>query len=187
MSIDTTDQAILRLLQREAQITAADLAQRVALSASQAARRRQRLEAEGYVTGYRAELSPEKLGLNVEAFIQVVMATHTAENAKDFLRVTRNPGRDRRRVDPDGRGGLPATRLLRRSGGGEPAGAKRAAAASRGQPGADTDRDGAGEGGRAAADLNGAPAYAGCASRAATNCSNVCRQSSEIACASSSG
>jgi len=89
MALSTTDQKILRLLQGDSHITAADLAQAVNLSTSQAARRRQRLEAEGYVTGYHAALSPERLGLTVEAFIQVVMATHTAENAKDFLRVTR--------------------------------------------------------------------------------------------------
>jgi DNA-binding Lrp family transcriptional regulator len=59
------------------------------MSTSQAGRRRQRLEAEGYIAGYRAHLSPEKLGLNVEAFIQIVMATHTEENARDFVRLTR--------------------------------------------------------------------------------------------------
>lgn len=89
MQLDPTDRKLLRIVQTDAQITAADLGERLNLSASQAARRRQRLEAEGYVTGYRAALDPEKLGLGVQAFIQIVMATHTAENAADFVRLTR--------------------------------------------------------------------------------------------------
>ena len=89
MTLDNIDRNILRLIQGDAQKTASELADAVHLSPSQAARRRQRLEADGYIKGYRATLSPERLGLGVEAFIQVAMATHTAENAKDFLRITR--------------------------------------------------------------------------------------------------
>ncbi len=89
MSLDTTDSALLALLQRDAQLTAQDLGDRLGLSPSQAGRRRQRLESEGYITSYRAVAAPEKLGLGVEAFIRIVMATHTAENARDFVRVTR--------------------------------------------------------------------------------------------------
>ncbi|MEM8786970.1 MAG: Lrp/AsnC family transcriptional regulator [Pseudomonadota bacterium] len=89
MTLDPTDRTLLRLLQSDAQITAADLGERLNLSPSQAARRRQRLEAAGYVVATRAVLDPGALGLDVHAFIQVVMATHTAENAADFVRLTR--------------------------------------------------------------------------------------------------
>lgn len=87
--IDIIDARLLALLQHDAQATTQELGERLALSASQAGRRRQRLEAEGYIRGYRAELSPERLGLTVEAFVQVVMATHSEKNARDFARVTR--------------------------------------------------------------------------------------------------
>jgi DNA-binding Lrp family transcriptional regulator len=87
--LDQTDIRLLALLQRNAQLTAQELGDELALSPSQAGRRRQRLETDGYITAYRAVVSPEKIGLGVEAFIQVVMATHTAENARDLLRVTR--------------------------------------------------------------------------------------------------
>lgn len=90
MTLDPTDSRMLALLQRDGQLTAQDLADHLALSPSQAGRRRQRLEAEGYITGYRAIAAPEKLGLGVEAFIRIVMATHTAENARDFVKVTRS-------------------------------------------------------------------------------------------------
>lgn len=87
--LDATDSRLLAALQDNAQLTAQELGERLNLSASQAGRRRQRLEAEGYIRGYRAEVNPEKVGLNVQAFIQIVMATHTEQNARDFVRLTR--------------------------------------------------------------------------------------------------
>jgi DNA-binding Lrp family transcriptional regulator len=85
--LDSLDRRLLAALQQQGTVTAQELAERLPLSASQIARRRQRLEAEGYVAGYRARLSPERLGLHVEAFIQVTMAAHTAANAEDFRRL----------------------------------------------------------------------------------------------------
>jgi DNA-binding Lrp family transcriptional regulator len=87
--LDHADAQLLALLQKNAQLTAQELGDWLNLSPSQAGRRRQRLEAEGYIRAYRAELSPERLGLAVEAFIQIVMATHTEKNARDFIRLTR--------------------------------------------------------------------------------------------------
>ncbi len=87
--LDQTDSRLLAALQANGQLSAQDLGDLLALSPSQAGRRRQRLEAEGYISGYRAIVAPEKIGLGVEAFIRIVMATHTAENARDFVRMTR--------------------------------------------------------------------------------------------------
>lgn len=87
--LDPTDSRLLALLQQDAQLTAQDLGERLNLSASQAGRRRQRLEAEGLIRGYRAEVVPERVGLGVEAFVRIVMATHTEQNARDFVRVCR--------------------------------------------------------------------------------------------------
>jgi DNA-binding Lrp family transcriptional regulator len=88
--IDATDKKLLAAIQDNAMLTAQDLGERLNLSPSQAARRRQRLETEGVVTRYRAELDPVRIGLGVEAFIRVVMATHTEQNARDFVRLTRS-------------------------------------------------------------------------------------------------
>jgi DNA-binding Lrp family transcriptional regulator len=88
--LDATDKKLLAALQDNATLTAQDLGDRLNLSPSQAARRRQRLEADGVITRYRAELDPARIGLGVEAFIRVVMATHTEQNARDFVRMTRN-------------------------------------------------------------------------------------------------
>ena len=87
--LDATDRKLLAAIQVDATLTAQELGARLNLSASQTARRRQRLEAEGYVIRTRADLDPGKLGLRVEAFIRVVMATHTEQNARDFVRMTR--------------------------------------------------------------------------------------------------
>ena len=89
MSIDDTDRRLLAELQRDGQATAEKLGERLGLSPSQAGRRRQRLEARGIIRGYRATVDPEAVGLGVEAFVQIAMATHTEENARDFLRLTR--------------------------------------------------------------------------------------------------
>ncbi len=87
--LDPIDSRLLAALQQDGQLTAHQLGDRLGLSPSQAGRRRQRLEADGYITGYRATLSPEKVGLAVQAFIRIVMATHTEQNARDFVRVMR--------------------------------------------------------------------------------------------------
>lgn len=57
------------------------------LSASQAARRRARLEAEGYISATVARLDPTRIGLTVQAFIQVQMTTHAPDGAKAFARL----------------------------------------------------------------------------------------------------
>ncbi len=87
--LDAIDTRLLAALQDNAMLTAQDLSDLLHLSPSQAARRRARLEAAGFILRYRAELNPAKLGLGVEAFIRVVMATHTEQNARDFVRMTR--------------------------------------------------------------------------------------------------
>jgi len=86
-TLDDTDLRLLAELQRDATATAQGLGERLNLSPSQIARRRQRLEAEGVVAGYAARLDPERLGLKVQAFIQVQMAAHSPDAARDFARL----------------------------------------------------------------------------------------------------
>lgn len=89
MTIDNTDRKLLELLQNDATLSVHDLGDHLNLSASQAGRRKQRLEAAGLIAGYRATVAPDKIGLSVQAFLQIVMATHTEQNARDFIRLTR--------------------------------------------------------------------------------------------------
>ena len=82
--MDKIDSRLLAELQKNAQLTAAELGEILALSPSQAGRRRQRLEAEGYILGYGAKLDAQRLGLSVQSFIQVQMSAHDAKAAKSF-------------------------------------------------------------------------------------------------------
>ncbi len=85
--LDETDKRLLAALQSDARLTAQDLGERLNLSASQAGRRRQRLEDQGLIKGYRARLSAPELGLGVQAFVQVQMATHAPDKVKTFTRI----------------------------------------------------------------------------------------------------
>lgn len=85
--IDQTDIKLLNALQQDAQITAHQLAELLNLSPSQAGRRRQKLEAQGYVCGYTARLDAHRLGLGVQAFVQVHLGTHGPQQAQSFARL----------------------------------------------------------------------------------------------------
>ncbi|MEM9267548.1 MAG: Lrp/AsnC family transcriptional regulator [Pseudomonadota bacterium] len=83
--IDKIDARLLTALQRDAGQSQQDLSEQLNLSPSQISRRRARLEAEGFIKGQRAHLDAAKIGLGVQAFVQVVMAAHSEENAKSFV------------------------------------------------------------------------------------------------------
>ena len=87
--LDATDTRLLSELQRNAHLTAQELGETLNLSPSQAGRRRQRLEAEGYIEGYSARLNPLRLGLHVQGFVQVQLGTHGPEQSKEFARLVR--------------------------------------------------------------------------------------------------
>ncbi|WP_418591733.1 Lrp/AsnC family transcriptional regulator [Ponticoccus sp. (in: a-proteobacteria)] len=89
ISLDTTDIALLQALQKNGQATAQELGDTLNLSASQAGRRRQRLEERGVIQGYRARLDPARLGLEVQAFIQVQLARHGEKEGTGFTRLLR--------------------------------------------------------------------------------------------------
>ncbi len=87
IDLDELDKRLLALVQRNAHLTAQELGEELNLSASQAGRRRQRLESEGLITSYAARLDPARLGLAVQAFVQVQMARHGAETSTAFSRL----------------------------------------------------------------------------------------------------
>jgi DNA-binding Lrp family transcriptional regulator len=69
--LDRYDIAILRELQQDARLSNTELAQRIGLSAAPTWRRVRSLEAQGYITGYRAEIDRRRIGLGVLAFVRV--------------------------------------------------------------------------------------------------------------------
>ena len=87
--LDDTDTRLLAAVQTNAHLTAHQLGDMLNLSPSQAGRRRQRLEAEGYIEGYAARLDPIRLGLNVQSFVQVQLGTHGPDQSRAFARLIR--------------------------------------------------------------------------------------------------
>ncbi|WP_374244024.1 Lrp/AsnC family transcriptional regulator [Zoogloea sp.] len=83
-ALDSTDIAILRALQRDGRLTNARLAEQVALSETPCWRRLKRLEADGYIAAYRAELNRRKLGYGVVAFVQITLGDHAGDAPLQF-------------------------------------------------------------------------------------------------------
>ncbi len=83
---DTIDWKILRELQREGRVTNVELASRVGLSPPPTLRRVQALEQAGYITGYRAQLSREKLSYDVEMIAMVGLKSQAQNEIADFER-----------------------------------------------------------------------------------------------------
>lgn len=75
-NLDLTDKRILSELENNARISWADLGRSVALTAPAVRERVRRLERSGIITGYKAQLSYEKLGYPIEALIRVAVTTH---------------------------------------------------------------------------------------------------------------
>ncbi|ACR30870.1 Lrp/AsnC family transcriptional regulator [Burkholderia glumae] len=84
--LDKTDRAILAAVQRDGRIPIARLAESVGLSETPCARRLKRLESEGYVERYRGQLSRQRLGYGVVAFVLLRIAVHERTLADRFER-----------------------------------------------------------------------------------------------------
>ena len=72
--LDAIDHRILRILVTDARIPLTELARAVGLSKTPVAQRLKRLEETGIITGYRAILSPLKLGLTHVTYVEVSMS-----------------------------------------------------------------------------------------------------------------
>jgi Lrp/AsnC family leucine-responsive transcriptional regulator len=71
--LDELDRRILDLLQHDARITNAAIAEQVGLSAPSVYERIKKLEARGVIKGYTAIVAAEALGLPITAFIRVTV------------------------------------------------------------------------------------------------------------------
>lgn len=69
--LDTLDRKILEKLSTDARISMVKLGEAVGLSKTPVIARVKRLEEAGYILGYRAQLSAEKLGLVHVAFLEI--------------------------------------------------------------------------------------------------------------------
>jgi Lrp/AsnC family transcriptional regulator, leucine-responsive regulatory protein len=79
--MDLVDRRMLHILQRDGRISNAALAEQLHLSPSPCLRRLRALEHEGLITGYRAELDRERLGLGLTLFVELKVEGHSERNA----------------------------------------------------------------------------------------------------------
>jgi Lrp/AsnC family transcriptional regulator len=75
---DATDRAILRLIQKDAALSLADIAKEVGLTPTPCWKRIRRMETEGVITGRVVLLDPEKVGLGVSVFVAIETGDHSA-------------------------------------------------------------------------------------------------------------
>jgi Lrp/AsnC family transcriptional regulator, leucine-responsive regulatory protein len=84
--LDPIDLRLLDELQADARLSLAELGRRVELSSPAVGERLRRLEEEGVLTGYRAEVDPRALGYSLGVVLRVRPAprqlTHVAELAR---------------------------------------------------------------------------------------------------------
>jgi DNA-binding Lrp family transcriptional regulator len=69
--VDATDRAIIDVLRRDARLSNVELAERIGLTAAPCLRRVRRLEDDGVITGYRAEIDPAVDGRGFEVLVNV--------------------------------------------------------------------------------------------------------------------
>jgi Lrp/AsnC family leucine-responsive transcriptional regulator len=84
MELDRYDRRILATLQADGRISNQDLAETIGLSPSPCLRRVRALEESGLITGYRAHLDPNSLGLSLMALVHISMDRHTPERFDNF-------------------------------------------------------------------------------------------------------
>ncbi|MFT9208055.1 Lrp/AsnC family transcriptional regulator [Acetobacter orientalis] len=83
IKLDQIDRTILQALQADGRLSNSDLAQRVGISAPACWKRLKRLEAD-CIAGYHAELDVKALGLNLLAFLSIMLDDHSEETMTGF-------------------------------------------------------------------------------------------------------
>ena len=87
-SLDPTNRLLIAELQRDARLSLAELGRRVGLSSPAVAERLQRLEQNGTITGYRAEVDPRAVGLALSAIVRVRPSPGQIQNVAELARET---------------------------------------------------------------------------------------------------
>lgn len=86
LKLDRMHAKIIAELQQDGRRSVIELGERIGLSGTPCARRLKQLEQSKVILGYTAIVDPARLGLKVQAFIQVKLERHTDENVELFQR-----------------------------------------------------------------------------------------------------
>jgi DNA-binding Lrp family transcriptional regulator len=85
MKLDRIDLKILSELQKNGRITNVELAELVNLSPSPCLMRVKRLQTEGYITSYSAQVNVSKLGQTLTVFTEITLKNHRQIDFARFL------------------------------------------------------------------------------------------------------
>jgi len=88
--LDTTDYALLALVQKDGRISNVKVAEALSLSETPCWRRLKRLEDKGYIDSYQANLNRHRLGFGVLALVQICFANHTNDAPSQFEKSVRS-------------------------------------------------------------------------------------------------
>ncbi|HXD57028.1 MAG TPA: Lrp/AsnC family transcriptional regulator [Thermoleophilaceae bacterium] len=86
--IDAINAKLIEELQSDARTSVAELGRRVGLSAPAVAERLQRLEADGVIRGYRADVDPRALGYSLSAVMRIKPAPRQLPKVAELARKT---------------------------------------------------------------------------------------------------
>jgi len=86
--IDSINAKLIEELQSDARTSVAELGRRVGLSAPAVAERLQRLEADGVIRGYRADVDPRALGYSLSAVMRIKPAPRQLPKVAELARKT---------------------------------------------------------------------------------------------------
>ena len=89
-NLDETDRKILRILQRNSDLTVKELAAKLHLSTSPTFERQKRLERDGYIERYMAVLNPRKVGNGIMVLCNIRLKQHSQELIQEFMDVVQN-------------------------------------------------------------------------------------------------
>src|SRR5436309_5875103 len=87
-TFDATNLRLLAELQADARLSLAELGRRVGLSSPAVAERLRRLEQEGVIRGYHAEVDPRSLGLTLGVIIRIRPAPRQLRDVAQLARDT---------------------------------------------------------------------------------------------------
>lgn len=88
--LDVVDKVILDILQEDAKTPLKEIAGRVYLSTPAVSARIEKMEKEGFITGYHAQVNPVALGYHIKAFINLEVSPTDKKEFYPYIKACRN-------------------------------------------------------------------------------------------------
>ena len=83
-SLDRLDRSILNELQKNGRISNVELAKTIGLSPTPCLERVRRLEQQGYISGYHADVAPDKVGAAMLVFVEITLTKTSVDIFEEF-------------------------------------------------------------------------------------------------------